>query len=212
MNLHSKVSLPVIRRLPRYYRHITELKNKGVIKVSSSELAAIMGTTASQVRQDFNCFGGFGQQGIGYNVQFLHDEITNLLYSEKKLGAILIGTGRLGRLISSYLTGEAKGYNLLASFDKNKDEVGKTLSGVPVLDIEELTEFCKETKPDIAALCLPKSGAIQLAPTLVSLGIKGFWNFSHYDLSVEYEGVIVENVHLSDSLASLAYRVRNEGE
>ncbi len=212
MNEHSKVSLPVIHRLPRYYRHILELKNKGVKKISSSELAAIMGSTASQVRQDFNCFGGFGQQGIGYNVQFLHDEIASLLFSEKKLGTILIGTGRLGRLISSYLTGEARGYHLLASFDKNKEEVGKTLCGAPVLDVEDLMSFCQNHKPDIAALCLPKSGAIQLAPTLVSLGIKGFWNFSHYDLTVEYEDVIVENVHLSDSLASLAYRVRNKGE
>ncbi len=207
MNFNHRASLPVIRRLPKYYRHVKDMHLRGITKVSSSELAKVMGTTASQVRQDFNCFGGFGQQGIGYQVDVLYDEISNILFSEEKLGTILIGTGRLGRAISSYLTGEARGYKLLAAFDKSEQEVGKELFGVPILDIASLSEFCNKEKPDVAVLCVPKASSTELAPTLVSLGIKGFWNFSHYDLSVEFDGITVENVHLGDSLASLGYRV-----
>ncbi|BFJ84002.1 redox-sensing transcriptional repressor Rex [Ruthenibacterium sp. CLA-JM-H11] len=207
--MQNKVSLPVIKRLPKYYRYLSDMHKNGVVKVSSSELAKIMGTTASQVRQDFNCFGGFGQQGIGYHVDVLLREITNLLFSEKKLDTILIGTGRLGRAISGYLTAEAKGYQLIAAFDKNPEEIGRQLSGVDILDIADLESFCKEHHPEVAVLCIPRQSAQELAPSLVALGIKGYWNFSHYDLSVVYDGITVENVHLGDSLISLGYRVRN---
>lgn len=207
--MQNKVSLPVIKRLPKYYRYLSDMHKNGVVKVSSSELAKIMGTTASQVRQDFNCFGGFGQQGIGYHVDVLLREITNLLFSEKKLDTILIGTGRLGRAISGYLTAEAKGYQLIAAFDKNPEEIGRQLSGVDILDIADLESFCKEHHPEVAVLCIPRQSAQELAPCLVALGIKGYWNFSHYDLSVVYDGITVENVHLGDSLMSLGYRVRN---
>lgn len=207
--MQNKVSLPVIKRLPKYYRYLSDMHKNGVVKVSSSELAKIMGTTASQVRQDFNCFGGFGQQGIGYHVDVLLREITNLLFSEKKLDTILIGTGRLGRAISGYLTAEAKGYQLIAAFDKNPEEIGRQLSGIDILDIADLESFCKEHHPEVAVLCIPRQSAQELAPSLVALGIKGYWNFSHYDLSVVYDGITVENVHLGDSLMSLGYRVRN---
>ena len=207
--MQNKVSLPVIKRLPKYYRYLSDMHKNGVVKVSSSELAKIMGTTASQVRQDFNCFGGFGQQGIGYHVDVLLREITNLLFSEKKLDTILIGTGRLGRAISGYLTAEAKGYQLIAAFDKNPEEIGRQLSGVDILDIADLESFCKEHHPEVAVLCIPRQSAQELAPSRVALGIKGYWNFSHYDLSVVYDGITVENVHLGDSLISLGYRVRN---
>lgn len=207
--MQNKVSLPVIKRLPKYYRYLSDMHKNGVVKVSSSELAKIMGTTASQVRQDFNCFGGFGQQGIGYHVDVLLREITNLLFSEKKLDTILIGTGRLGRAISGYLTAEAKGYQLIAAFDKNPEEIGRQLSGVDILDIADLESFCKEHHPEVAVLCIPRQSAQELAPSLVALGIKGYWNFSHYDLSVVYDGITVENDHLGDSLISLGYRVRN---
>ena len=207
--MQNKVSLPVIKRLPKYYRYLYDMHKNGVVKVSSSELAKIMGTTASQVRQDFNCFGGFGQQGIGYHVDVLLREITNLLFSEKKLDTILIGTGRLGRAISGYLTAEAKGYQLIAAFDKNPEEIGRQLSGVDILDIADLESFCKDHHPEVAVLCIPRQSAQELAPSLVALGIKGYWNFSHYDLSVVYDGITVENVHLGDSLMSLGYRVRN---
>jgi redox-sensing transcriptional repressor len=170
----------------------------------------MMGTTASQVRQDFNCFGGFGQQGIGYHVDVLLAEVSNLLFSEKKLDTILIGTGRLGQAISGYLTAEARGYHLVAAFDQAPEHIGKTLCGVTVQSINKLVEFCEQHHPQVAVLCIPRSSAQALAPTLVNMGIKGFWNFSHYDLSVEYDDITVENVHLGDSLMSLGYRVRNE--
>ena len=206
---NSKVSLPVIKRLPKYYRYLADMKKNGVVKVSSSELAHMMGTTASQVRQDFNCFGGFGQQGIGYHVDVLLDAVSHLLFSETKLDTILIGTGRLGTAISSYLTVEAKGYRLIGAFDKKAEVIGQELCGVAVRDVQELESFCKKYHPVVAVLCIPRESAKELAPTLVSLGIKGFWNFSHYDLSVDFNGITVENAHLGDSLMSLGYRVRN---
>lgn len=209
MPSQGKVSLPVIKRLPKYYRYLSEMKQKGVTKVSSSELARMMGTTASQVRQDFNCFGGFGQQGIGYEVSRLHNEIGTLLFKEDSLSTILIGTGRLGTAISSYLNNDARGYRLLAAFDVKREVIGTELCGMTIQHIDNLREFCKSNSPDVAVLCIPKLSAKQLAPTLVELGIKGFWNFSHYDLTVEYPGMIVENVHLGDSLMSLSYRVNN---
>ncbi len=208
MPLKIKPSLPVIHRLPKYHRYLRELKAEGVSKISSSELAKMMGTTASQVRQDFNCFGGFGQQGIGYQVETLLGEMEELLFTKDKLKTILIGTGRLGRAISGYLTQSAKGYELLASFDIKQSEIGQELCGAKIYSVEDLGEFCKENNPDVAVLCVPKAASKEIAPKLVELGIKGFWNFSHYDLSVDYKDVTVENVHLSDSLASLGYRVR----
>lgn len=209
MPVQGKVSLPVIKRLPKYYRYLSEMKQKGISKVSSSELARIMGTTASQVRQDFNCFGGFGQQGIGYEVSRLHTEIGSLLFKENSLNTILIGTGRLGTAISSYLNNEARGYRLLAAFDVKENVIGTELCGMTIQHIDNLREFCKQHHPDVAVLCIPKISAKELAPTLMELGIKGFWNFSHYDLAVEYPGVVVENVHLGDSLMSLSYRVNH---
>ena len=208
---HGKVSLPVIKRLPKYYRYIYQLNQNGVTKISSSELARMMGTTASQVRQDFNCFGGFGQQGIGYNVEVLLDELKKLLFGEgKKIPTILVGAGRLGSAVSRFLTVDANGYELLAAFDVQESPVGHDLNGVPILHISKLQEFCEQNKPIVAVLCTPRSGAEELCGTLVNLGIQGFWNFSHYDLSVEYPNVTVENVHLGDSLMSLGYRLRNQ--
>lgn len=206
----GKVSLPVIKRLPKYYRYISDMHNNGITKVSSSELATLMGTTASQVRQDFNCFGGFGQQGIGYNVEVLLAEITKLLFSESKLDTILIGTGKLGQAISGYLTAEARGYNLLCAFDKDTTKVGGDVCGVSIKNMDELKSFCMINKPQVAVLCIPRTGAKAIAPLLVELGIKGFWNFSHYDLSIDFDDITVENVHLGDSLMSLGYRVRND--
>ena len=184
MAVQNKVSLPVIKRLPKYYRYLTNLSADGKDKISSSELAHMMGTTASQVRQDFNCFGGFGQQGIGYKVDVLRAEIGNLLFGDgEKLPTILVGAGRLGSAVSSFISRDANGYKLLGVFDVN---------------------------PEVAVLCVPRQSAMDLAGELVNQGIKGFWNFSHYDLSVEYPDVTVENVHLGDSLMSLGYRLRNQ--
>ena len=212
MATQNKASLPVIKRLPKYYRYLTTMQRNGVEKVSSSELARIMGTTASQVRQDFNCFGGFGQQGIGYKVDTLQSEVSKLLFGDngEKLSTILLGVGRLGNAVSSFLTRDVNGYRLLAAFDVREDVVGTEMNGVPVRHIRDLAEFCNANHPQVAVLCIPRESAVELSSTLVSLGIKGFWNFSHYDLSVDYSDIIVENVHLGDSLMSLGYRMRNE--
>ena len=182
MATQNKASLPVIKRLPKYYRYLTTMQRNGVEKVSSSELARIMGTTASQVRQDFNCFGGFGQQGIGYKVDTLQSEVSKLLFGDngEKLSTILLGVGRLGNAVSSFLTRDVNGYRLLAAFDVREDVVGTEMNGVPVRHIRDLAEFCNANHPQVAVLCIPRESAAELSSTLVSLGIKGFWNFSHY--------------------------------
>ena len=166
----GKVSLPVIKRLPKYYRYISQMQQNGVVKVSSSELARMMGTTASQVRQDFNCFGGFGQQGIGYNVDVLLHEIGRLLFGEgEKLPTILVGAGRLGRAVSRFLTTDTNGYHLLAVFDVQQELVGQDLDGIPIHHIDELESFCAAHKPQVAVLCLPREGAKEISGRLVDL-------------------------------------------
>ncbi len=204
----NKVPLPVIKRLPRYHRYLADLRREGVATVSSSELAGMLGTTASQVRQDFNCFGGFGQQGIGYNVEVLCEELGNLLMGGNELSVILIGTGRLGRTMSHFLATEAPGYKLVGFFDKSRTEIGLTLEGLAILDVQKLPAFCKGNQVDVAVLCIPEEEAAILAPTLQHLGVRGFWNFSQYDLAMD-DQVAVENVHLGDSLMSLGFRVRH---
>ena len=209
----SKVSLPVIKRLPKYYRYLNNLAADGRDKISSSELARMMGTTASQVRQDFNCFGGFGQQGIGYKVDVLLAEISKLLFgSGNLLPTILIGAGRLGTAVSSFISRNTNGYRLLAVFDINPALIGQEMAGVKIQALDELEAFCAVHKPVVAVLCVPRQSAIEVSDELVRLGIQGFWNFSHYDLSVKYPDVTVENVHLGDSLMSLGYRLRERSE
>lgn len=212
MNTPGKASLPVIKRLPKYYRYLRSLRDKGVSSISSRELAAQMGTTASQVRQDFNCLGDVnGRQGIGYSVDNLLSILEQLLFGDgERLPTILIGCGRLGKAVSRFITTDTNGYKLIAAFDTSPEEVGRTISGVPILHADELEAFCQEQHPQVAVLCLPRAGAEQLSSRLVALGIQGFWNFSHYDLSVPYPDVLVENVHLGDSLMSLGYRLRNQ--
>ena len=209
----SKVSLPVIKRLPKYYRYLNNLAADGRDKISSSELARMMGTTASQVRQDFNCFGGFGHQGIGYKVDVLLAEISKLLFgSGNLLPTILIGAGRLGTAVSSFISRNTNGYRLLAVFDINPALIGQEMAGVKIHALDELEAFCAVHKPVVAVLCVPRQSAIEVSDELVRLGIQGFWNFSHYDLSVKYPDVTVENVHLGDSLMSLGYRLRERSE
>ena len=211
MAVLNKVSLPVIKRLPKYYRYLTNLSADGKDKISSSELAHMMGTTASQVRQDFNCFGGFGQQGIGYKVDVLRAEIGKLLFGDgEKLPTILVGAGRLGSAVSSFISRDANGYKLLGVVDVIPDLIVKEMCGVPILPLSDLDKFCAEHHPEVAVLCVPRQSAMDLAGELVNQGIKGFWNFSHYDLSVSYPDVVVENVHLGDSLMSLGYRLRKQ--
>lgn len=208
----SKATPPVIRRLPKYYRYLRSLKAAGVSSISSRELATQLGTTASQVRQDFNCLGDVnGRQGIGYSVDNLISILEQLLFSGgEKLPAILVGCGRLGKTVSRFITTDTNGYQLTAAFDISPNEVGKTISGIQIRHIDELEAFCTENPPMVAVLCVPRAGAEELSGRLVALGIPGYWNFSHYDLSVPYPEAIVENVHLGDSLMSLGFRLRNQ--
>ncbi len=207
MSVKSPVSLSVIRRLPRYYRFLGELKKAGCARISSRELSEKMGLTASQIRQDLNCFGGFGQQGYGYNVNSLYDEIANILGLNHQLNAILIGVGNLGKAVAAHINFEERGFRLIGLFDQNPNLIGTVREGITVMDTSYLVDFCEKYHPVVAILCIPKSAAGELCERLVTSGIKSFWNFSHYDLTLRYDDVIVENVHLSDSLMTLGYRV-----
>lgn len=207
MKNNSQVSVPVIKRLPRYHRYLEELKNMGVVRISSKELSQRMGLTASQIRQDLNCFGGFGQQGYGYNIEQLYNEISEILGITKRSKAIMIGAGNLGHAIATHLHFENRGFDLVGIFDNNPNVVGSQIGGKVVMNSSELEEFCKNEKPVVAILCIPAEYAAENADKLVSLGIKGFWNFTQYDLMHRYEGVAVENVHLGDSLMTLCYQI-----
>ena len=206
------VSLSVIKRLPRYYRFLGELLKSGVNRISSRELAQIMRLTASQIRQDLNCFGGFGQQGYGYNVSALHGEIGNILGLNLGVKTILIGAGNLGRTIATHMDFENKGFDLIGIFDKNSEVIGRRVRGLPIRDVSDLAAFCQQYRPKMAVLCIPKEAAQEIADLLVGLGIRGFWNFSHYDLAVNYDSIVVENVHLGDSLMTLSYLVKDLAE
>ena len=212
MNTPARASLPVIKRLPKYYRYLRSLQEDGINSISSRELAAQMGTTASQVRQDFNCIGDVnGRQGIGYWLENLLSILEGVLFGNgDRLPTILIGCGRLGKAVSRFITTDTNGYRLIAAFDVAQSEVGKEINGIQIRHIDELESFCAEHHPKVAVLCVPRDGAEQVSGRLVDLGIEGFWNFSHYDLSVPYPDVVVENVHLGDSLMSLGYRLRNQ--
>lgn len=203
---NQQVSRSVINRLPRYYRHLSELKSEGKVRISSVEFANRLGVTASQIRQDLNCFGGFGQQGYGYNIDQLHYEIANILGFNKQKKTILVGAGNLARAIATHISFEDKGFQLIGIFDKKESIIGETVRGLPIRHINTLDDFCHENFPKVAILCLPKEQVKPVAKLLVSLGIKNFWNFSHYDLSPEFDGIQVENVHLGDTLMKLSYK------
>ena len=209
MSRNDGVSISVIKRLPRYYRFLGELKENGVVRISSKDLSEKMGFTASQIRQDLNCFGGFGQQGYGYNIESLYNEIGNILGVNSNRKAILIGAGNLGKAVALHMSFEQRGFNVIGVFDRNKALSGQMLRGLPIRHTDGLYDFCKDNSPTVAVLCIPSAAAKELAPQIVELGIKGFWNFSHYDISADYPQVAVENVHLSDSLMTLSYHVSN---
>lgn len=206
----GEISNSVIKRLPRYYRFLGELIKQGFTKMSSRELAQRMGLTASQIRQDLNCFGGFGQQGYGYNLKELRRQIGLILGADKGSKTILIGAGNLGRALASHMDFSSKGYNLIGIFDVDKNVIGNEIGDLTVKSDDEIEEFCKENEPVVAILCIPKSSAQEVADKLVSLGIKAFWNFSHYDLLIEHKDAIVENVHLGDSLLTLSYHINHK--
>lgn len=172
-----------------------------------------MGLSASQIRQDFNCFGGFGQQGYGYQVQVLRQKIGEILGVNQKTGVILIGAGNLGKAIATHLDFQKRGCSLIGIFDSNPDLSGTIVTGLAIHPMEEIQAFCEANHPQVAVLCIPKSAAQELANQLIQLGICGFWNFSHFDLRISNPDVIVENVHLGDSLMTLAFCMhRHDGE
>lgn len=200
------VSPAVIKRLPRYYRYLDELLTKDVARISSKDLSTLMGVTASQIRQDLNCFGGFGQQGYGYNVRSLHSQIAGILGLDKGYKTIILGAGNLGKALAKHSNFKKRGFTLIGIFDSDPALAGKEISGIEVKSSDELEEFVKENSPDIAILALPKSVVEHEANRLVSLGIKGIWNFSYGELHLPSD-VAVENVHLSDSLMTLSYKL-----
>lgn len=202
----KEISQAVIGRLPRYFRYLGELKDEGVERISSQELSELMKVTASQIRQDFNNFGGFGQQGYGYNVEYLYNEIGKILGLDKTHHLIIIGAGNLGQALGNYMNFERRGFILKGIFDKNPELYGRQVRGIAVRPMEEVEDFVKENDIDIAVLTIPKTGAPEVAEVLVANGIKAIWNFAHVDLNVP-EGIQVENVHLSDSLMKLSYNL-----
>lgn len=198
-----KISRAVISRLPRYYRYLGDLLEAGVERISSSDLSKKMHVTASQIRQDLNNFGGFGQQGYGYNVKYLYTEIGKILGLDRSHNFIIIGAGNLGQALANYASFERSGFILKSLFDVNPRLEGVTIRGIPVRMVDELEDFLKNNDIEIAALTLPKSKAIEVADILVDNGVKGIWNFAHTDLSLPKD-VVVENVHLSDTLMKLS--------
>lgn len=202
----KEISQAVIGRLPRYYRYLGELLDTGVERISSNDLSKRMKVTASQIRQDLNNFGGFGQQGYGYNVKYLYSEIGKILGLDVAHNFIIIGAGNLGQALANYANFENRGFVLKGIFDVNPTLKGMTIRGVPVKMMSELKEFIAENNIEIAVLTIPKTMAIEVAKELVEDGIKAIWNFAHVDLNVP-SNVIVENVHLSDSLMKLSYNL-----
>lgn len=201
-----KISRAVISRLPRYYRYLGDLLEAGVERISSSDLSKKMHVTASQIRQDLNNFGGFGQQGYGYNVKYLYTEIGKILGLDRSHNFIIIGAGNLGQALANYASFERSGFILKSLFDVNPRLECVTIRGIPVRMVDELEDFLKNNDIEIAALTLPKSKAIEVADILVDNGVKGIWNFAHTDLSLPKD-VVVENVHLSDTLMKLSYNL-----
>lgn len=207
----KEISQAVIRRMPRYYRYLGELIDDGVERISSNDLSRRMNVTASQIRQDLNNFGGFGQQGYGYNVKYLYEEIGKILGLNKQHNIIVIGAGNLGQALANYVKFEKLGFKITALFDVNPAMDGISVRGIRIHMLDELEEFCKNNQVDIAALTMPKAKADAIANRLVDLGIHAIWNFAHVDLDLIDKDVVVENVHLSDSLMQLSYNiVRNE--
>ena len=205
----DSISMSVIRRLPRYYRFLSELNEQKVERISSTKLAEIMNITASQVRQDLNNFGGFGQQGYGYSVSQLKDAIKDILGLNNNYKAILIGAGNLGKAVAMHMNFDRLGFQLIACFDNNPKKVGTQLNDITVRSEAELESFCRHNHVDIAFMCIPRICVESVLDRLYNLGIRSYWNFSHYDINARYSDTVVENVHLSDNLMTLCYRMNN---
>jgi len=208
----DNISKSVIRRLPRYYRFLSELEENNTERVSSGRLAEIMRTTASQVRQDLNCFGGFGHQGYGYSVSTLKSEIAKILGLEKEFKAVLIGAGHIGTAIAAHMEFKKLGFNLVGIFDNNEDILGTKINELEIKDVETLEGFCSENSVDAAFLCMPRTAAPDIVKRLYNSGVKNYWNFTHYYIQGDFPDAIVENVHLSDILMTLCYSMNEAVE
>ncbi|MCT4687315.1 redox-sensing transcriptional repressor Rex [Vallitalea sp.] len=206
--IQKKISTAVIKRLPKYYRYLGDLLEKDVVRISSKELSNRMGVTASQIRQDLNNFGGFGQQGYGYNVEYLYNAIGKILGLENKYNTIIVGAGNLGQALANYTNFDKRGFEVKGLFDVNPRLIGITVRGIEIKDLDEMGSFIKENSIDLAILTLPKQKAPKVANDLVSYGIKGIWNFAPIDLKLSNKNVIIENVHLLDSLMTLSYNIK----
>ena len=210
-NNRTTPSDSVIKRLPRYFRYLRILMRNGISRISSNELSKMMNVTASQIRQDLNCFGGFGQQGYGYNVEYLYAKICDLLGVGAGLCSVIIGAGNLGRAIVRSNMFDKRGVEIIGMFDVNPALLNQKIEHVDVYSLDSLDEFCRNNRVDFAVLTLPKESAQEVASRLMGLGVKGFWNFTGQELELG-EGAIVENVHLGDSLMTLCYRVYADEE
>ncbi len=203
----NRVSPAVIKRLPRYYRYLRELLQNDILRISSGELSKFMHVTASQIRQDLNCFGGFGQQGYGYNVKYLYGKIGEILGVNHGFNAIIVGAGNLGSALAASPIFERRGVKLTALFDNSNDIVGKNISGYTVKHVSELGKYCKENVVNIAVLTLPKTAVRDTAVKLADMGVKGLWNFASTEIDLAHKGVVVQNVHMGDSLMTLCYEL-----
>ena len=209
MSNSDSISGAVSRRLTSYHRFLSELDEQRVERISSNKLAQIMNVTASQVRQDLNCFGGFGQQGYGYSVSQLKNEIKHILGLDNSYKAILIGAGNFGTAVSKHLDFNKLGFELVGGFETDRSKFGEMLGDIIIRDESELEDFCRANHVDAAFLCIPRQSVEQTLERLYKLGVKCFWNFSHFDISAKYGDAVVENVHLSDNLMTLCYRMTN---
>lgn len=210
MDRKKNISMAVIKRLPKYHRYLMELLKNDVDRISSKELSEKIGFTASQIRQDLNCFGDFGQQGYGYNVKELYNQISAILGLQKDYNYVIIGAGNLGQALANYTRFDKLGFNLKGIFDANPKLVGIRIRDIEIADIDEMENFLKSNSVDIGMLCVPQTSAQKVCDILVNGGVKGIWNFAPIDLTAP-EDVIIENVHLSESLLTLVYLL-NEGK
>ena len=202
--------MSVIRRLPRYYRFISELADNGEQRISSGELAELMNVTASQIRQDFNCFGGFGQQGYGYSISYLKSEMENILGLNKVNNAIILGAGNLGKAVALHINFAERGFNIKGIFETNPNIIGTRINDIEVMSESQVDEFIKNNDISIAMLCIPRQSVATIIDRLYNCGIKAYWNFSHFDIARKYSDTVVENVHMTDSLMTLSYRMNEK--
>ena len=210
----ARPSVPpaVVKRLPRYHRFLGELLREGRTRISSAELSKIMDVTASQIRQDLNCFGGFGQQGYGYNIKYLYGKISELLGVSEGYKAVIVGAGNLGKALAASHMFERRGVRKIALFDVDESIIGTEIYGLPVYSIDDLHDFCTENAVDIGVLTVPKEAAHSVATTLVLSGVRGIWNYASTELKLVYEGVVIENIHLGDSLMTLCYEMKSQNK